>query len=426
MTPAASPSPESEDPVEAAGRRAKAAAALMAGLPTGIKNDVLTDLAEGILDGAEEILQANEADVQAAADEGRPDYELDLLILTRPRLFDLAQGLRAVAAQPDPVGEVLRGSRRPNGLNVQEVRVPLGVVGVVYENRPYSTVDAISLCLKAGNAVVLHAGALAVRTNEALLAVVNHTLRLRDVPEGAVQLIQSPDPATVERMLHMTRYLDLLIPRGSREFIARVCGSATVPTLATGTGKCHIFVERTARLDMAADITFNAKVNRPGALNSVDTVLIDRPVAESFLEIVAPRMHGAQVELRGCPAARELIPYAGEATETDWTREFLSLVLAVKVVDGLEPALQHIARYGTHLAEAIVTQDYTAARRFTERVDAAAVYVNASTRFTDGYELGLGAELGISTQRLHRRGPIGLRALTTWKWIIHGEGQVRD
>ncbi len=246
------------------------------------------------------------------------------------------------------------------------------------------------------------------------------------IPADAIQWIDTVDPRATERFIHMRDCLDVLIPRGSAELVRQICGAATVPTIETGPGNCHVFVERTARLDMAADIAFNAKVQRPAMVNSMETLLVDRPIAEVFLPLIGPRMQAAGVELRGCEATRRILPSVRPATEEDWRAEYLALVLAVRVVDGLDAAIEHIARYGTQHSEAIVTQDYFAARRFCERVDAAAVYVNASTRFTDGYELGLGAELGVSTQKLHRRGPIGLRALTTWKWIIQGEGQVRD
>lgn len=427
MTQAAeqdSPSPESL--VEQAGRHAKLAAPLVASLPTSIKNTALHDLADALLDEADAILQANERDVAAAERKRLSEAEIDRLALTRPRLGALAESVRAVAELPDPVGEILRGSRRPNGLIVQEVRVPLGVVGMIYESRPNTTVDAIALCLKSGNAVVLMGGAEALESNRIIVEVVRHATRRHGIPEGTFQLIETTESRAIDRMLHLTESLDILIPRGSHELIRRVCTTATVPAIETGPGKNHIFVERTARLDMAADIAFNAKVSRPGAVNSMETLLVDRPIAAEFLPIIGPRMHAAGVELFGCDAARAILPDAKPATEKDFHTDYLGLMLAVRVVDSLDHAIAHIGRYGTHHSEAIITQDYSAAKRFCEQVNAAAVYVNASTRFTDGFELGLGGELGISTQKLHRRGPIGLRALTTLKWVIYGEGQVRD
>ncbi|MFN3651125.1 MAG: glutamate-5-semialdehyde dehydrogenase [Armatimonadota bacterium] len=426
-------SAESEDPalspealVEAAGRRAKQVAPLVGALPTGVKNDVLHDIADTLLAESDTILAANERDVVSAERRRCSDSFLDHLTLTRPRLFAMAEGVRYIAAQTDPVGEVLRGSRRPSGLVVQEVRVPLGVVGLIYQSRPNLTIDSVSLCLKAGNAVLLLGGAFALESNRALMDVVRRATARQGVPADATQLIETTEPAAVDCLLHLSEYVDLLIPRGSQDLIRRVCRTATVPTIETGAGNNHVFVERTARLEMAADIALNAKVQRPGAVNSMETLLIDAPVAESFLTIIGPRLRAAGVELRGCPETQRLVPGVRPATEQDWETDFQELILAVRVVNGLEEAIAHIARYGTRLSEAIVTQDYFAGRRFTERVDAAAVYVNASTRFTDGFELGLGAELGISTQKLHRRGPLGLRALTSWKWIAYGDGQVRD
>jgi glutamate-5-semialdehyde dehydrogenase len=423
------PSDEAASPealVEQAGLRARSAAPIIGSLPTGIKDDTLNDIADALVDEGDRILAANERDVLAAERNRLPESSIDHLLLTRPRLGALAESVRAVAAFPDPVGEVLRGSCRPNGLIIQEVRVPLGVVGMIYESRPNTTVDAISLCLKAGNAVVLMGGADALQSNKAILEVVNRASARHGIPEGAVQLIGTTHPQAFERFIHLTECLNVLIPRGSPEMVRHICAHATVPAIETGVGNCHVFVERTAKLDMAANIAFNAKVQRPGTVNSMETLLVDRAIAPEFLPIVGPRMQAAGVELRGCPETREILPGVKPATEQDWREVYVDLLLAVRVVDGLEEAIAHIALYGNHHSEAIVTQDYSAQKHFCEQVDAAAVYVNASTRFTDGYEFGLGAELGISTQKLHRRGPISLRALTTWKWIVHGEGQVRD
>jgi glutamate-5-semialdehyde dehydrogenase len=423
-SPAAPLSPEAL--VEHAGRAATEAARPVATLPTDVKNNALNDVADALLLDAEQILEANAKDVAAAERSRLSESVIDYLILTRPRLGAIAEGVREVAALPDPVGEVLRGSRRPNGLVVQEVRVPLGVVGVIYESRPTVTVDSISLCLKSGNAIVLLGGSDALETNRALLEIIARVMARHGIPEGAVQLIDTTHPAAEERFVRLTEYLDVLIPRGSTELIRRVCSTATVPTIETGGGNCHVFVERTASLSMAAAIAFNAKVQRPGAVNAMETLLIDAPIAVEFLPLIGPRMQAAGVELRGCERTRRMLAGVKPATEEDWSHEYLDLILAVKVVNHLDEAVAHIAQYGTQHSEAIVTRDYRASRRFTERVDAAAVYVNASTRFTDGFEFGLGAELGISTQKLHRRGPIGLRSLTTWKWIAFGDGQVRD
>lgn len=412
--------------VEQAGRRAKIVAPLVASLSTRVKNAFLHDLADALLDEAELILAANEQDVVAAERRRLPETVVDRLTLTRARLAGLAQGVREVAAQVDPVGEVLRGSLRPNGLVVQEVRVPLGVIGVMYESRPNLTIDTISLCLKSGNAVLLLGGADALASNRAILDVVGRAKARQGLPEHAIQLIDSTHPRAAERFMQLSEAINLLIPRGSADYNLDICRRASVPTLETGPGNCHMFVEKTAKLDMAADIAFNAKVQRPGAVNSMETLLVDRDIADQFLPIVGPRMQAAGVELRGCPRTQAILPSVKLATDEDYYTEYLDLILAVRVVDGLDQAIAHVTRYGTHLAEAIITEDYTAAKKFLGRIDAAAVYVNASTRFTDGFEMGLGAELGISTQKTHRRGPIGLRGLTTWKWLVYGEGQVRD
>jgi glutamate-5-semialdehyde dehydrogenase len=419
----ASPSPERL--VEEACRRARAAAPTVATLPTGVKNDVLIDLAADLVVEADEILEANEQDIRLAERQRLPDPVIDRVTLTRERLGAIAEGVRAVAAFSDPVGEVLRGSRRPSGLIVQEIRVPLGVVAVICDGRPNTTVDAISLCLKAGNAVVLLGGEEAVHTDAALLRFAEAAISRHQVPEGAVQLIRTTAAGAREHLIRMDAYVDLLIPHGSSEMVRGIRGAASVPVIETRAGNCHTFVERSAKLGMAADIAFNAKVQRPGTVNAMETLLVDAPIAAEFLPLIGPRMQAAGVELRGCPRARAILPRIRAATDADWAEEFLSLILAVRVVDGMKEAIAHISRYGHRLSEAIVTQDYAAAKQFCEQVDAAAVYVNASTRFTDGYEFGLGAELGISTQKLHRRGPIGLRALTTWKWVVYGEGQVR-
>jgi glutamate-5-semialdehyde dehydrogenase len=420
----ATPTPESI--VEQAGRRARAAAPLVAALPSGVKNAALNDIADSLLFESDAILEANAGEVEAAEKLGLSEPLIDRLTLTRPRLGALAHHVREVAALPDPVGEVLRGSRRPNGLVIQEVRVPIGVVAVLYEARPNATVDAISLCLKSGNCVLLVGGAEAMSTNQAIIHAVDRATVRHGIPAGAIQLIETTHPRGIDRLIHLNESVDVLIPRGSQEFIRAICGPATVPTIEAGAGNCHTFVERTARLDMAADITFNAKVQRPGVVNAMETLLVERPVAAEFLPIIGPRMNAARVELRGCEGTRKILPSVRPAADEDWYSDYQALILAVRVVENLDQAIAHIARYGTHHSEAIITENYFAAKRFCERVDAAAVYVNASTRFTDGFEFGLGAELGISTQKLHRRGPIGLRALTTWKWVVYGEGQVRD
>ncbi len=412
--------------IEQACREARLVAPTVAALPTGVKNDLLIDLADALLNESDVILDANLRDVEAAERRRLPEAEIDRFTLTHSRLGMIAEGVRAVAALPDPVGEVLRGSRRPNGLVVQEVRVPMGVVGMMYESRPNITIDSISLCLKAGNAVMLVADLVAPRSNKVILDWVHRGMDRYGVPKAAVHLVETDDPEVGEHFSHLTEYVDVLIPRGSPELIRRVSRTATVPIIETGVGNCHVFVERTARLSMAADIAFNAKMQRPGVPNSMETLLVDQAIAREFLPLIGFRMQAAGVELRGCETTRSILTSIKAATDEDWATAYLAPILAVKVVDGLDEAVAHIRKYGTHHSEAIVSSDYATSRRFCERVDAAAVYVNASTRFTDAYEFGLGAELGISTQKLHRRGPLGLRSLTTWKWIVFGDGQVRD
>jgi glutamate-5-semialdehyde dehydrogenase len=412
--------------VEEAGLRASLAAPLVATLPTEVKNDTLRDLASGLVLDGDAVLAANNEDVEEVERLGLPASVVDRITLTRERLGNIAEGIRAVAAFPDPVGEVLRGQRRPNGLVIQEVRVPLGVVAVIGDGRPNTTIDSISLCLKAGNVLLMLGSIHAIRTDNVVRQLVERAAARNQLPDGAIQLLPTTDPSAREHLSRMSRHVEVLIPHGTKEELRAIRENATVPIVETGAGNCHTFVEQTARLEMAADIAFNAKVQRPGTVNAMETLLVDRPIARQFLPIIGPRMQAVGVELRGCEATRAILPGIRQATEEDWHREYLGLILAVRVVDGLDEAIAHIAKYGGHLSEAIVTQDYTIGKRFCERIDAAAVYINASTRFTDGGEFGLGAELGISTQKLHRRGPIALRALTTWKWIIQGEGQVRD
>lgn len=413
-------------PITRAARLARAASRQLSVLSTGAKNDTLLDLADSLINEADTILEANETDLAEARRARLTRAQLDHLELSRQRLGHAAEGVRAVAALTDPVGEVLRGSRRPNGLLMYEMRVPIGVVAMIYENRPLLTIDAVSLCLKSSNAAVLMGGGADSHTNAAIHDVVRKVLTRQNISPNAVQLLRDSSDEAINEMIHLRDLIDVLIPRGSTEMTRRVCSTATVPTIEVGPGKCHIFISRSARVQMASDIVMNAKVQRPAASNSVDTLLIERPIASELLELLAPRLQAAGVRICGCPATCAAIPGAAAAVESDWSEEFLNLSLAMRIVESPEHAIAHINRYGSHHSEAIITEDYSAGRRFCEAVDAAAVYVNASTRFTDGFEFGQGAELGISTQKLHRRGPIGLRALTTWKWVIQGQGQVRD
>jgi glutamate-5-semialdehyde dehydrogenase len=412
-------------PVEEAGRRAKSAAFKLATLNTQTKSDALLLMAEALVDEADGILGANERDLRAGEESGLSETLLDRITLTPSRIAAMADGIRAVAALRDPIGRCILGLKRPNGLVVQQIRVPLGVVGIIYNGRPTVVAEAVSLCLKSGNAVLLWGGANALESNLVLTDVIVRAAARAGVPDGAIHSITTGDPAAGEAMMHLTQFIDVLVPQGSAELIRTVVETATVPTIETGVGNCHAYVHASAALGMALDIVFNAKVQRPGAGNSIETLLVDRAVAEEFLSLIAPRFAAAGVELRGCPVTRRILRGVRPATEQDWYRDYLGPILAIKVVSGLDEAVDHINKYGSSHSEAIVTTDYFAARRFCEAVDAAVVYVNASTRFTDGFEFGLGAEVGISTQKLHARGPMGLEALTTIKWVVEGEGQVR-
>ncbi len=371
---------------------------------------------------AEEILRANVADLQDHAASLTP-AAADRLRLTIERISSMAAGLRKVAGLPDPVGEVVDGWRRPNGIEVSRIRVPLGVIGIVYENRPNVTSDAAGLCIKSGNAVFLRGSSTAQRSNVAIVGVLRASLEAVGLPVDAVSLVEDSSHETAKQFMGLRGYLDCLIPRGGPSLIASMREHATVPYILDGDGNCHTYVDRAADFEKALAIVENAKVQRPGVCNATETLLVHRDLAATFLPAVAERL--ASVELRGCPETVARIPRAVAATEEDWATEFSDLILAVRVVDDLEAAMDHIRRYSTGHSEAIVTEDLTAAATFCRTVDAAAVVVNTSTRFVDGEELGLGAEIGISTQKLHARGPMGLRELTTAKWILRGEGQVR-
>ena len=412
--------------VEEAGRLAKAAALKLATLTTQTKNDALLLMAEALVDAIDVIIAANGRDLRAAEEAGLSDTLLDRITLTPARIAAMADGVRAVAALRDPIGRRILGLKRPNGLVVQQVRVPIGVVGIIYDGRPTVVAEAVSLCLKSGNAILLWGGANGHETNLVVTGVIVRAATRAGVPGGAVHCIAAADPAAGQAMLHLTQFIDVLIPQGHAELIRTVVETATVPTIKTGVGNCHVYVHAGALLDMAVDIAFNAKVQRPGAGNSMETLLVDRAAAEEFLPLIAPRLAAAGVELRGCPVTRRILRGVRPAAEQDWYRDYLAPMLSIKVVGGLDEAVDHINKYGSRHSEAIVTADYFAARRFCEEVDAAVVYVNASTRFTDGFEFGLGAEVGISTQKLHARGPMGLEALTTIKWVVEGEGQVRS
>jgi glutamate-5-semialdehyde dehydrogenase len=409
--------------LEDLGRRAKAASRALALAPTGARDDALGFAADGLERAADALLAANAQDLATGEAGGLGATALDRLRLDESRIASMADALRSVAALADPVGEVVEGWVRPNGLRVERVRVPLGVVGVIYENRPNVTSDASGLCIKSGNAAFLRGSGSALESNRAVTAVLRDALGKAGLPADGVALVEDPDHATAVRFMQLRGVIDCLIPRGGPALISSLLDHATVPYVLDGDGNCHVYVDAGADLDMARDIVVNAKTQRPGVCNAAETLLVHRAVAERFLPMVAPAL--AEVTLVGDERVRAVLPEVGAATEGDFATEFLGLKLAVAVVDDLSAAVEHIARYGSGHSEAIVTGDLAAADRFTREVDAAAVVVNASTRFVDGGELGLGAEVGISTQKLHSRGPMGLRELTCTKWVVRGSGQVR-
>jgi glutamate-5-semialdehyde dehydrogenase len=404
---------------------AKKAAKVVSVLSTDKKNEALEGIAQKLLDGAEAVKGENEKDLAYGREKGISDAMLDRLTVTDGVIESMAQGLRDVIGLPDPVGAVTGMWLRPNGLQVGRVRIPLGVIGMIYEARPNATIDAAGLCLKAGNAVILRGGSEALHSNAALASIIQKALREAGVPEGAAQVVPVRDRAAVNALLVQEDSVDLIIPRGGEALIRFVVENSKIPVLKHYKGVCHLYVDESADLGMAEEISYNAKVQRPGVCNAMETLVVHEAVAEAFLQQMAKRFVGAGVELRGCPRTCQIVPEAKKATEEDWPAEYLDLILAVKVVSSMADAMEHIAMYGSAHTEAIVTSDYDRARRFLREVDASVVLVNASTRFNDGGELGLGAEIGISTSKLHAYGPMGLEELTTTKFVVFGDGQVR-
>lgn len=402
------------------------AATAMAKLTTEQKNQALLAAADALLARSDEILHANEADLERGRTNGTSDSLLDRLKLTPERIGGIAEGLRQIVELPDPVGDVLETMDRPNGLHIVKRRVPLGVIGIIYEARPNVTVDAAGLCLKTGNAVVLRGGSSALSSNRAIVKVIHEALAETALPVEAIQLIEDPDRSSVDEMLKLNGLLDVVIPRGGSSLIQNVVQNATVPVIETGAGICHTYLDETAQPEMAAAIALNAKVQRPSVCNAMETLLVHEAYAKAHLSQLASQFKEAGVELRGCEQTRELIPWASPATDEDFATEYNDYILNVKIVQELDEALAHIARFGTKHSECIVTENEEHAARFQQEIDAAAVYHNASTRFTDGFEFGFGAEIGISTQKLHSRGPMGLPALTSSKYIIYGSGQIRS
>ena len=417
---------DTRDGVLEVARRARTAAPALAMVGRRVKDTALEAVAAALEAQTDSVLRANVADVEAARAEGAGNALLDRLRLDRGRVVAMAEGLRQLVAMPDPVGEVVRGWTVPNGLTVQQVRVPMGVVGIVYEARPNVTVDAAGLCLKSGNAVLLRGSSSARRSNEALVAVLAAAGLAAGLPEASVQLVPGVDRESVKHLMRARGLVDVLIPRGGADLIRTVVEESTVPVIETGVGNCHVFVDAGADVEQALAIVLNAKTQRPSVCNAAETVLVHRDLASAFLPSALAALHGAGVTVHGDAETASYARHVVAADDDDWAREYLSLDIAVRVVDGMDAALAHIRRWGTGHTEAILTRSQPSARRFTAEVDAAVVMVNASTRFTDGEQLGFGAEIGISTQKLHARGPMGLRELTTTKYVVVGDGQVRD
>ncbi len=412
--------------VTAKARAAKEAARALALASTRAKNEALLQMARGIEEKTAPVLEANRADLERGRAAGLTSAFIDRLTLSEARIEEMAAGLRQVAALPDPVGETVEAWRRPNGIEISRVRVPLGVIGFIYESRPNVTADAAGLCLKSGNAVLLRGGSEALASNTAIVNVLGKAVEKAGLPADSVQVVDTADRAAVMAMLTLDRFVDLIIPRGGEEFVRLVAERATVPVLKHDKGVCHVYVDAGADLDMAAAIAVNSKAQRVSVCNAMETLLVDAAVAATFLPRVAARMREAGVEMRGDDRTRAVVPDARPATDADWDTEYLDYIVAIRVVDGLDAAIQHIRRHGSGLAAAIVTSDLRSSRRFTREVDAAAVLVNASTRLVDGSQFGMGAEMGISTSRLHARGPVGVRELTTTKFVVMGDGQVRE
>ncbi|MCI6100310.1 MAG: glutamate-5-semialdehyde dehydrogenase [Selenomonas sp.] len=404
---------------------AKAASHKMAILSSSVKNAALMEMANALEKRAELVLEANAADLEEARGKGLKRSYLDRLMLNEGRIQQMAEGLRQTAALPDPIAQGDYSTVRPNGLEIRRVRVPIGVIGIIYEARPNVTADATALCLKSGNAVILRGGSEAIRSNTAIASLLSKAAVKMGIPEGAVQFVDFPNREAVDAMTHMRGLLDVIIPRGGAGLIQHIVTNSTVPVIETGTGVCHTFVDETADFDMAIKIAVNAKTSHPSVCNAMETLLVHEAIAPEFLPKLSWAMGEKHVEMRGDERAREICPEMKEATEEDWSTEYGDLILSIKVVPDLDAAIAHINKYNTGHSETIVTENLENAHRFQKEVDAAAVYVNASTRFTDGFEFGFGAEIGISTQKLHARGPMGLEALTSTKYLIYGEGQVR-
>lgn len=407
------------------GLRAKEASYALMNATTTEKNNALLSMAENLLRNKEYILEENKKDLQRAVDKGISKAMLDRLSLNEDRLKDMADGLKQIVALSDPIGEITSMWKRPNGLQIGKQKVPLGVIGIIYEARPNVTCDAAGLCLKAGNVVILRGGSEAISSNMAIVKTLREGIKKSGLLEDSIQLIEDTSREVATEMMQLNEFIDVLIPRGGAELIKAVVKNATVPVIETGTGNCHVYVDEYADLDMAKDIVINAKVSRPGVCNAEEKLIINEKVAKEFLPIIVSSLRENKVEVRGDEKSRLIISDITEATSEDWAKEYLDYIISIKIVSDIDEAISHINKYGTGHSEVIVTRDYNNSQRFLQRIDAAAVYINSSSRFTDGSEFGFGAEIGISTQKLHARGPMGLNELTTTKYIIYGNGQIR-
>jgi glutamate-5-semialdehyde dehydrogenase len=408
------------------GKLSKTASRRMSTIGTDVKNKALRAMAEALINHKADILAANTMDMKNGREKGLSQYMLDRLLLNENRINDMAEGLRNVASLKDPVGEVEKMWRTENNLQIGQIRVPLGVIGMIYESRPNVTVDAAALCIKAGNTVILRGGTEAINSNTILVNIIKKAAVENGLPEGCIEFLEVTDREAVNEMMKLNEYIDVLIPRGGAGLINAVANNATIPVIKTGVGNCHIYIDKSADIKMAEDIVINGKTQRPAVCNAIETILVHGDIAPEFLPGLAQKLIDLGVELRGCGVAKRILPEIKPALEEDWGTEYLDLILAIKVVDSIDVAIDHIYRYGTNHSEAIITNDYGNSQRFLKEIDASAVYVNASTRFTDGSQFGFGAEIGISTQKLHTRGPMGLKELTTIKNIIYGEGQIRE
>ena len=407
------------------GENAKKAAYDLSILSTKTKNNALALMAKELLDSKEEIIRANKIDMQEAKNKNVSEALLDRLYLNDKRVEDMATGLLEIVKLPDPVGEIISMWKRPNNLQIGQKRVPIGVIGIIYESRPNVTCDAAGLCLKSGNATILRGGSDAINSNKAIVKALRNGIEKSGLPKDAIQLVSDTDREVAQKMMRLNEYIDVLIPRGGENLIKSVVKNATIPVIETGTGNCHIYVDESADFNMAIDIVLNAKTQRPGVCNAAEKLLIHENISKEFLPKVVKTLREKNVEIRGDEKSKEVVDDIILAKDEEWDKEYLDYIIAVKIVENVDEAIKHINNHGTKHSEAIITESYKNSQKFLERVDAAAVYVNASTRFTDGSEFGFGAEIGISTQKLHARGPMGLKELTSTKYIIYGNGQIR-